>query len=102
MPTKIGPTTVGYQLAHAFYEYLERAIDLGAVVGPLGNMDMNPALKPVMDAMNRILAGGAVTIQVTQPGDPTIYAELSNLITEATKESNDINKAAGYYVTLIP
>ncbi len=102
MPTNTGPSTVGYQLSYSFYEYLERAIELGAIVGSLGNMKMNPALKPLMDGMNRVLAGGAVTVQVTQPGDPVIYQELTDALKDAAKESNAINKAAGYYVTLVP
>jgi hypothetical protein len=95
-----GPSTVGYQLASDVSDYIQRLIDLGAFSGPLGNMDLNPALKPLIDGVNRVLAGGAVTVQVTQPGDPNIYQELTNELANGIKESNEINKAAGYYVTI--
>jgi hypothetical protein len=75
-------------------------IELGAFTGTLGNMDLNPALKPLIDGVNRVLAGGAVTVTVTQPGDPNIYKELSDDLKDGIKESNDINKSAGYYVTI--
>jgi hypothetical protein len=95
-----GPRTVGIQLSSELAQYIERAIQLGAFSGPLGSMDLNPALKPLIEGVNRVLAGGAVTVQVTQPGDPTIYNELTNDLANGIKEANAINKAAGYYVTV--
>jgi hypothetical protein len=100
MPYSPGASTVGYQIASELSEYFQRLIELGAFTGPLGNMDLNPAVKPLIDGMNRVLAGGAVTVTVTQPGDPNIYQELTNDLKDGMKESNDINKAAGYYVTI--
>ena len=95
-----GPSTVGYQISSEIAEYMQTAIDLGAFVGALGSMDINPSLKPLIDAMNHILAGGAASVQVTQPGDHVKYDQLTNQLKDGIKEANAINKAAGYYVTI--
>ncbi len=95
-----GPSTVGYQVSSQLAEYISDAIDLGAFVGALGQMDINPSLKPLIDAMNHVLAGGAATVHVTQPGDPTKYGELNQYLQDGIAEANKINAAAGYYVTI--
>lgn len=95
-----GPSTVGYQLSANLAEYIQDAVALGAFVGALGQMDLNPALKPLLDAMNQILAGGSATVTVTQPGDPGKYNTLTKYLADGITESNKINQAAGYYVTI--
>jgi hypothetical protein len=100
MSYPLGPRTVGYQVASDLAEYLEDAIDHGAFVGPIGAMDLNPALKPLLDAINHVLAGGAVTVTINTPGNPAVHDQLNQELVDALKEANAINKAAGYYVTL--
>jgi hypothetical protein len=100
MSYNVGPHTVGIQLSSNIEELIERAIELGVFAGPVGNMTINPSLQPLMDAIVQVLAGGAVTVQVTQPGTPAIVNELNKLLSDGMQESNDINKKAGYYVTL--
>jgi hypothetical protein len=97
----VGPHTVGIQIATKIAAYLDRAIQLGAFEGPVGSMTLNAALQPLADAINQVLAGGTVTVQVTTPGNPGIVSELGNLLSGGVQEANDVNKKAGYYVTLI-
>jgi hypothetical protein len=84
------------------YEYIERLIDLGLVEGPLGKMDLNPNVKPLVDALHQVLAGGTVNVQVTTPGNPTVVAELQGILQEAGDDGNAINKAVGFYLTAVP
>jgi hypothetical protein len=63
-------------------------------------MDINPSVKPLIDAINQVLAGGTATVQITQPGDPTKYRQLTTQLQNGIDEANKINGAAGYYVTI--
>lgn len=82
------------------YQYVQRLVELGASVGGLGEVDINPTVKPINEAFHHVLAGGKVTIILERPGDPTIVQELNTLIDEGYHEANEINKAAGYRITL--
>jgi hypothetical protein len=97
-----GPRLVGYNIAYSLYEYLERLIDLGLLEGPLGHMDLNAKVKPIMEALHQVLAGGTVNIQVTTPGSPQVVQELAQLIKQARDDGNAINKAVGFYMTAAP
>jgi len=94
------PTLVSYPLARSAYEYIMRMKDLGAVEGALGNMSLLPALKPLMDAIHVILAGGSVEIKVTQRGNPDVIHELQAMFDQGQKDANYINEKSGYYVTI--
>jgi hypothetical protein len=65
-------------------------------------MDLNAKVKPIVDALHQVLAGGTVTIQVTTPGNPQVLAELAKLLKEARDDGNAINKAVGFYMTAAP
>jgi hypothetical protein len=97
----IGPRLVGYQVAHKLYQYIQRALDLGALEGPLGEMQPSPELWRVLEAVNIVLSGGAVKIEVQQRGNPDIVHELNRLLSEAMTEANEINKKSGFYVTAL-
>jgi hypothetical protein len=101
MSYNVGSRTVGVQLASEIAAYLEKAMSLGAFSGPLGQMEVNPKVKPLLEAINHVLAGGTVVVDVTKPGDPSTYKQLNEYLNGGLKEANEINKAAGYYVTLV-
>lgn len=94
------PTLVSYPLARSAYEYMMRLKDLGAVEGALGNMSLLPELKPVIDAIHVILAGGEVSIDVKKRGNPDIIHELEEMFDRGQKDANFINEKSGYYVTV--
>lgn len=96
------PRLVGYQLTEASYGYLARALDLGAVEGALGEMKVTPDIATLMQAINAVLAGGKVKVEIESRGNPDIFNELNRRLEAAAKDGNAINKAAGYYVTAIP
>jgi hypothetical protein len=93
------PRLIGYQLTESMYGYLSRALDLGALEGPLGDMKPTPELAAVLQAANAILAGGKVKIEIESRGNPDIFNELNRRLESAGKDANSINKAAGFYVT---
>jgi hypothetical protein len=94
------PTLVTYPLARSAYEYIMRMKDLGALEGELGNMSLLPALKPLIDAIHVVLAGGSVDVTVTSRANPDIVRELEQMFEKGTEDANYINKKSGYYVTL--
>lgn len=80
--------------AAALGEYLERVRDLGAVEGHHGAVDLNPTLRPVVDALHHVLAGGEVELRVVREGQPDIVRELEQRASRATTETNALNAQA--------
>ena len=78
--------------------YMIRLLQLGAIEGALGEMDISPVMKPVLEAMHHILSGGDVEIKVVAAGNPLLVQELNRRLDEATQELNAINQRAGYSV----
>ena len=101
-PEVTDATTVAYTLSSETYAYIRRLIELGAVEGSLGQMKPADFLAPVVEALHTVMAGGEVAIETTRRGNPDIVRELNERVASATHESNVINEAAGYYVTLVP
>ena len=93
-----GPTTVSYTVTSALYGYIMRCLDLGAIEGPMGDHDLTPRLKEIVHAAHHYLAGGEVEITVKQRGNPDIVSDLNARLETTRVESNEINRAAGYYV----
>lgn len=98
----VGPHTVSANLSSRMYGYVMRMVDLGAIDGALGNMKPNPGLKPVIEALHHVLAGGTVEMKIVEPGSPDLVRDLTNRLEGAIEESNTINTKSGYYVTLVP
>lgn len=98
-PSNVGPTLVSYQLTSSAYEYIMRVVGLGAFEGTIGDMKLSEDLKPVVDALHAVLAGGSVKIEVTQRGSPDIKRELDERLAQMGRDSNEINTKSGYYVT---
>lgn len=78
------------------YAYQMRLLQLGAIEGALGNLAINPDLKPVIEALHHVLAGGAIEIKISQAGNRDIVEELNRRIERATAEANAINKKSEY------
>lgn len=95
----LGPTLVQVPFARSLYEYFYRALDLGALEGPLGQFDVAADLLPLIDAVHHVLAGGEVKIEVTRKGNPDLVKELSQLRKRGRDDSNAINRESGYYAT---
>lgn len=75
----------------ALGEYLERIRDLGAMEGHPGAVELNPTLRPVVEALHHVLAGGEVEVRVVRAGQPDIVRELEQRATRATEETNALN-----------
>ncbi|WNZ62437.1 hypothetical protein QEG98_00860 [Myxococcus sp. MxC21-1] len=77
----------------ALTAYLARCNELGAVEGPLGARTLNPALRPVVEALHHVLAGGEVSVQLLQRGNADIVNELNLRAERATEESSSLGTA---------
>jgi len=78
------------------YAYQMRLLQLGALEGALGNIAVNPDLKPVIEALHQVLAGGVVEIKIAQAGNLDIVTELNRRLERATAEANALNKKNEY------
>ena len=93
-----GLALAGVNLASSTHKYLLRTLELGVLEGALGKMNINPSLRPVIEALHHVLAGGKVELHVTQPGNPDIRKELQNHFKQGIQEANAINRRAGYRI----
>lgn len=98
-PSNLGPTLVSYQLTQSAYEYIMRVIGLGAFEGTVGDMKISEDLKPVLEALHTVLAGGSVKIEVQTRGSPDIRRELDDRMERMGRDSNEINTKSGFYMT---
>lgn len=96
------PRLVSLQLTESAHGYLTRALNLGAVEGSLGAMQVTPEVATLLQALNAILAGGKVTVEVESRGNPDVFAELNQRLEAAARDANAVNAAAGYYVAAVP
>nr|WP_217917321.1 hypothetical protein [Myxococcus sp. AM009] len=66
---------------------------MGAVEGPLGARALNPALRPILEALHHLLAGGEVSVQLLQRGNADLVNELNLRAERATEESSSLGTA---------
>jgi hypothetical protein len=97
-----GPTPVSYMLPLATLEYMLRLNELGLIEGPLGDQRLSPDVEKIMWALHNLLAGGEVSVEIKRRGNPDIVRNLEARMAQGTKDANEINKKAGYYVTVLP
>lgn len=85
-------------LSSALGEYLERVRELGAMEGPEGAVELSPTLRPVIEAMHHVLAGGEVEVHIVRGGQKDIFQELQQRAVRATTETNTLNQEQGKVV----
>ncbi|AKQ69937.1 hypothetical protein A176_006849 [Myxococcus hansupus] len=76
-------------------DYLARSHALGATEGPVGARALNPALRPLMEALHHVLAGGEVAVHIVRPGNADLVDELNHRAERATEASTTLGMAAG-------
>jgi hypothetical protein len=94
-----GPRVSNITVASGIGEYILRVQELGVVEGTSGAAELHPSLKPVMEALHHVLAGGEVELKVVHRGNPDIVTELNRRVEQSIQEANAINAAAGFYLT---
>jgi hypothetical protein len=94
------PQLVTRQTVASAKAYMVRLLQLGAMEGALGEMDINPLLKPMIEAMHHVLAGGRVEIKLLEAGEPQVVRELNRRLEQVTEETNTMNQQAGYVLLL--
>lgn len=92
------PDIIHFSLSAALGQYLQRVRELGAVEGLQGAVQINPTLKPVLEAMHHVLAGGEVEVRIVRSGQQEIFQELEQRATQATQEANLVNQPPGTVV----
>lgn len=90
-PTRLEALTLASQLE----KYLMRANQLGVTEGG----EMAPSLRPVIEALHHVLAGGDVAVDVKVRGNPDIVRELNETLQRGVEESKTINDKVGFYLT---
>ncbi|WP_343073320.1 hypothetical protein [Pyxidicoccus fallax] len=96
----LGPRIVTIDLASALGDYILRTQELGAVEGARGALEINPALRPVLEALHHVLAGGEVEVRITRAGNPDLVEELGRRAARAIQEANLLHLTAGIYPTV--
>jgi hypothetical protein len=92
-------TLVDYRITEGFRDYLYRTIDLGIMEGRLGEMEFTSEVIPLIEALHHVLAGGAAKVEIAQPGEASLVAELNEKLDRARHQANAVNGAAQVYVT---
>jgi hypothetical protein len=93
-----GARVVAQNLASTTSEFLMRLQELGATIGTDGTAVL-PELKPVIEGLFQVLAGGEVEVKVVHRGNPDIVRELEKRLADSTAEANQINKDLSFYLT---
>lgn len=91
-PAAAEPRAVTATLASALEGYLVRAQQLGAVEGTGGALALNPALRPVLQALHHVLAGGEVDVRIVRAGNLDLVSELDQRAEQATQEANTLTE----------
>lgn len=95
MCNAINQSVTPLSFSSALGEYLKRVQDLGAVEGQHGALELNPTLRPVLEALHHVLSGGEVEVRVVRGGHPDIFQELQERAAKATEETNALAQPAG-------
>jgi hypothetical protein len=95
-------TTVAYPVASSIHAYFARLLGLGAIDGGLGEHALTPDVRERVTAIHRVLAGGRVRRDVEQRGNMDIFNGLERLFEQGQNDANEIDQAAGYYVSIAP
>jgi len=82
------------------FEYAKRMLELGVVLGKIGDVDINPHLNLITQALHQVMAGGEVEIKLIKSGLQAIVDELDDLMERGYNEANAINRAAGYRLAM--
>jgi hypothetical protein len=92
------PGIIQLSLSASLGQYLQRVRELGAVEGLQGAVQLNPTLKPVIEALHHVLAGGEVEVRILRGGQQEIFQELEQRAIQATQETNLLNQPPGTVV----
>lgn len=95
-------STVAYPMAASIYAYFKRILELGAIDGGIGEHALREDVRELVTALHHVLAGGKVTLDIEQRGHMDIFNELEKLFEAGQNDANEINEAAGYYVSIAP
>ena len=72
--------------------YMIRLLQLGVMEGALGEMEISPILKPLLEAMHHLLAGGEVEIKLRATGNVLLVQELERRLEEVVHDFNIVNQ----------
>jgi hypothetical protein len=90
------PHVVAVNLAEHTVMHLQALIDHGALEGPRGEKKINPKLRPLIDAMYNVLAGGEAEVNITIPGARGVIDELKKKEIPCIMAINEINGRYGF------
>jgi hypothetical protein len=94
------PQLVTRAMVASAQAYMIRLLQLGAMEGALGELDLNPSLKRLTEALHQVVAGGQVEVKLVEAGESHVVQELNSRLEQAIKDGNSMNGQAGY--SLLP
>jgi hypothetical protein len=94
------PQLVTRAMVASAQAYMIRLLQLGAMEGTLGDLDLNPSLKKLIEAIHQVVAGGEAEVKLVEAGESQVVQELNSRLEQAIKDGNSINRQAGY--SLLP
>ncbi len=69
-------------------DYLRRLHDLGAVEESNGQVVISAEIRPIIDALHHVLAGGKATVSVEQEGTPLLVNEIETMLQQTLSDGN--------------
>lgn len=76
--------------ASAMAEYLRRVEELGAFEGVGSTVELNPRLRPVLEALHHVLAGGEVSVSIAQSGQPDVFRDLHERMERGLQQTRQL------------
>jgi hypothetical protein len=93
---------INYPMSVGMYKYLEALMDCGLLTGDLGDNDLSHNLHEFVHGVHHILAGGKAHVVIDAPGATGRVAELDQALQDGTDSANELNGAAGIYISIAP
>jgi hypothetical protein len=93
---------ITYPMSVGMYKYLEALMDGGLLTGDLGDNDLSHNLKEFVHAVHHVLAGGRAHVVIDEPGAAGKVAQLDAALQDGTDSANELNGAAGIYISIAP
>jgi len=83
-------------------DYLKRLQELGAVEGVPGQAAVSAEVRPIIEALHHVLAGGKVTVTIQQEGTPVLVNGLGTLLQQTLCDASAMTIARDPKTYVLP
>lgn len=92
---------VQLSFASSMVEYLRRVQELGAFEGVGSTVELSPRLRPVLEALHHVLAGGEVSVSIAQSGQSVVFQDLHDRMERALQETRQLQTQSALVETAV-